>query len=41
VVAALLAVVAALAISDAGRTYLDSLHHDWNSVVNWIQDKFS
>jgi uncharacterized membrane-anchored protein len=41
VLAALLAVVAALAISDAGRTYLDSLHHDWNSVVNWIQDKFS
>jgi uncharacterized membrane-anchored protein len=41
VIAALVAVVAALAVSDAGRTYLDSLHHDWNSVVNWIQDKFS
>lgn len=41
VIAALVAVVAALAISDAGRSYLDSLHHDWNSVVNWIQDKFS
>jgi uncharacterized membrane-anchored protein len=41
VIAALVAIVAALAISDAGRTYLDSLHHDWNSTVDWIQDKFS
>jgi uncharacterized membrane-anchored protein len=41
VIAALVAVVAALAISDSGRTYLDSLHHDWTDVVNWIQDKFS
>jgi uncharacterized membrane-anchored protein len=41
VIAALVAVVAALAISDSGRTYLDSLQHDWNNVVDWIQDKFS
>jgi uncharacterized membrane-anchored protein len=41
VIAAMVAIVAALAVSDAGRTYLDSLHHDWNTVVNWIQDKFS
>jgi uncharacterized membrane-anchored protein len=41
VIAALVAIVAALAISDAGRTYLDSLHSDWTSAVNWIQDKFS
>lgn len=41
VIAALIAVVAALAISDAGRTYLDSLHANWTSAVNWIQDKFS
>jgi uncharacterized membrane-anchored protein len=41
VIAALVAVVAALAISDAGRTYLDSLQHDWDNVVDWIQDKFS
>jgi uncharacterized membrane-anchored protein len=41
VIAALIAIVAALAISDSGRTYLDSLHHDWNSAVDWIQDKFS
>src|SRR5919198_115187 len=33
VIAALVAIVAALAASDAGRTYLDSLHHDWNDVV--------
>jgi uncharacterized membrane-anchored protein len=41
VLAALLAVVAVLAISDAGRSYLDSLHSDWNSAVHWLQDKFS
>jgi uncharacterized membrane-anchored protein len=41
VIAALVAVVAALAISDSGRTYLDSFQHDWNHTVNWIQDKFS
>ena len=41
VIAALVAVVAALAISDSGRTYLHSLHHDWSTAVNWIQDKFS
>jgi uncharacterized membrane-anchored protein len=41
VIAALVAIVAALAISDSGQTYLGSLHHDWNSAVDWIQDKFS
>ena len=41
VIAALVAVVAALAISDSGRTYLHTLQHDWNNVVDWIQDKFS
>lgn len=41
VIAALIVIVVALAASDAGHSYLDSLHHDWNSVVNWIQDKFS
>jgi uncharacterized membrane-anchored protein len=41
VIAALVAIVAALAISDAGRTYLDTLQHDWDSAINWIQDKFS
>jgi uncharacterized membrane-anchored protein len=41
VVAALVAVVAALAISDAGRTYLDSVQHDWNRFTDWVQDAFS
>jgi uncharacterized membrane-anchored protein len=41
VIAALVAIVAALAISDAGRTYLHSLQHDWDRAINWIQDKFS
>jgi uncharacterized membrane-anchored protein len=41
VIAALIAIVAALAIADSGRTYLDSLQHDWDNVVDWIQDKFS
>jgi uncharacterized membrane-anchored protein len=41
VIAALIAVVAALAISDSGRTYLHSLQHDWTNAVDWIQEKFS
>jgi uncharacterized membrane-anchored protein len=41
VIAALVAIVAALAVSDTGRDYLGSLHHDWNTAVDWIQDKFS
>jgi uncharacterized membrane-anchored protein len=41
VIAALVAVVAAFAISDSGRSYLHSMHSDWSNVVNWIQDKFS
>jgi uncharacterized membrane-anchored protein len=41
VIAALVAIVSALAISDTGRTYLGSLHHDWTTAINWIQDKFS
>ena len=41
VIAALIAVVAVLTISDAGRTYLDSMHSNWNHFVDWLQDKFS
>jgi uncharacterized membrane-anchored protein len=41
VIAALIAIVAALAIADAGQTYLDTLRNDWTSAVDWIQDKFS
>lgn len=44
-VAALVAVIAALAVSDTGRSYLDSLQHEWDStshgVVNWAQGLFS
>jgi uncharacterized membrane-anchored protein len=41
VIAALVAVVAALAISDAGRTYLHSVGADWKSFVDWVQGLFS
>jgi uncharacterized membrane-anchored protein len=42
VLAALAAIVAALMVSDTGRTYLhDHFAHDWNSVVRWVQDLFS
>lgn len=41
VIAALIAVVAVLAISDAGRTYLGSYHSDWNHFVDWFQGLFS
>jgi uncharacterized membrane-anchored protein len=41
VVAALIAVVAALAISDSGRTYLHNFDHSWNDFVRWVQDTFS
>jgi uncharacterized membrane-anchored protein len=41
VLAAALTIVAALAAADSSHTYLDSLQHDWNNVVDWIQDKFS
>jgi uncharacterized membrane-anchored protein len=41
VVAAVIAIVAALAIADSGHTYVHSVQHDWDNLVNWIQDKFS
>lgn len=41
VIAALVAVVAVLAISDPGRTYLHHFDHDWTSFVNWVQGLFS
>jgi uncharacterized membrane-anchored protein len=41
VLAALIAVVATLAVADSNHTYFDSVQHDWDNVVNWIQDKFS
>ena len=41
VIAAFLAIVAALAVSDTGRTYLSGLTHDWNHVVTSVKDAFS
>jgi uncharacterized membrane-anchored protein len=41
VVAALLAVIAAVAISNPGRSYLHNFDHGWNHSVSWVQDLFS
>jgi uncharacterized membrane-anchored protein len=40
VLAALVAIGAALAVSDAGRTYLDLLVDKWDTLVFWIQGLF-
>ncbi len=41
VLAALVTIVAALAVSDPGRAYLNHLDHNWNHFVHWIQGRFS
>jgi uncharacterized membrane-anchored protein len=41
VIAALLAIVAALAVSDSGHSYLHTVDHDWNNVVRWVRDLFT
>ncbi len=41
VLAALIAIVAALAVSEAGRTYLNNVGDHGNSVVRWVQDLFT
>jgi uncharacterized membrane-anchored protein len=41
VIAALIAVVAALSASDAGRTYLTDIGHSLQHAVDWVQDLFS
>jgi uncharacterized membrane-anchored protein len=41
VIAALIAVVAALAVSDTGRTYLNNVDSGWNDFVRWVKDLFS
>ncbi|MBE7186771.1 putative cytokinetic ring protein SteA [Jatrophihabitans endophyticus] len=41
VIAAFVAIVAALAVSDTGRTYLSGLGTDWDHVVNHVKDAFS
>jgi uncharacterized membrane-anchored protein len=41
VVAAVIVIVAALAVSEAGRSYLHHFDHGWNRLVSWVQDLFS
>jgi uncharacterized membrane-anchored protein len=41
VIAAMIAVIVALAVSDTGGSYLTSLDHTWNDVVSWVQGLFS
>jgi uncharacterized membrane-anchored protein len=41
VIAAFVAIVAALTVSDTGSTYLSSIGDGWTHLVNWVQDSFS
>jgi uncharacterized membrane-anchored protein len=41
VIAAFVAIVAALTVSDTGNTYLSSIGDGWTHLVNWVQDSFS
>ncbi|PZS29978.1 MAG: hypothetical protein DLM58_14520 [Pseudonocardiales bacterium] len=41
VIATLVTIVAALAVSEAGRSYLRNFDHSWNDLVSWVQDLFS
>jgi uncharacterized membrane-anchored protein len=41
VLAAFIAIGAALAVSEAGRTYLDLLGDKWDGFADWLQDLFS
>jgi uncharacterized membrane-anchored protein len=41
VLATLITIVAALAVSEAGRSYLHNFDHSWNHLVGWVQDLFS
>jgi len=41
VLATLVAIVAALAVSEAGRSYLHHFDHSWNTFLGWVQDLFS
>ena len=40
VLAAFVAIGAALAVSEAGRTYLDLFSDKWDHFVDWLQDLF-
>jgi uncharacterized membrane-anchored protein len=41
VLAALIAIGAALAVSEAGRTYLHVLADKWDQFADWVQDLFT
>jgi uncharacterized membrane-anchored protein len=41
VLAALIAIVAALAVADAGRGYLDNFDSGWRHFASWVQGLFS
>jgi uncharacterized membrane-anchored protein len=41
VIAALLAIVAALAVTTAGRIYLDLMVDQWDSFVFWLENLFT
>jgi uncharacterized membrane-anchored protein len=41
VIAALVAVIIAMAVSDTGGSYLTGLSHTWNHIVSWVQGLFS
>ena len=41
VIAAMVAVIVAMAVSNTGRSYLTSLDQTWNHVVSWVQGLFS
>jgi uncharacterized membrane-anchored protein len=41
VLATLVTIIAALAVSEAGRSYLHNFDHSWNHLVGWVQDLFS
>jgi uncharacterized membrane-anchored protein len=40
VLATMLTIVAALAVSEPGRHYLHNIDHSWNHLVGWVQDLF-
>ncbi|MEP7179147.1 MAG: putative cytokinetic ring protein SteA [Pseudonocardiales bacterium] len=41
VLATLVTIVAALAVSEAGRSYLHHFDHSWSAFIGWVQDLFS
>jgi uncharacterized membrane-anchored protein len=41
VLAALVTIVVALAVSDVGRTYLHNFEDGWHSSLAWLRDLFT